>query len=68
MPGPLRQVGRRVGWVALGQTVEVDISSLIHQDGTYTLVVTLDETEGNDIWFGSRESPTPPELILTCQP
>jgi ferric-dicitrate binding protein FerR (iron transport regulator) len=67
-PQAVREIGHRFGWVEKGMTVEVDVSSLIRREGTYTLIVTLDEPGGNDIWFGSKESPNPPELILTCQP
>jgi len=77
-PTQVRQIASRVGWVGLGQVVEVDISPLIREDGTYTLIITLDKFEDDnsapgsretfDIWFGSRESLSPPELILTCQP
>jgi len=66
-PKPLREVSRRNGWVSLNQVIELDVLSLINKGGTYTLVVTLDGAGANDIWFGSKESPHPPELVITRQ-
>jgi len=66
-PQPLRLIAQRSGWVRQHQTVELEVSDLIRQAGDYTLIVTLDEAGSNDIWFGAKESPTPPELILTSQ-
>jgi hypothetical protein len=55
--------------VVRDQSIEVDVTGLIRQGGTYTLIITLDApTAGDDIWFGSRSSLHPPELILTREP
>ena len=64
-PVLLRELDQRDGWVGLDQVVELDVSSLVTGAGTYTLLVTLEKGGSNDIWFGSRESTVPPELILT---
>lgn len=64
-PTPAREVTRYDGWVSLGQVIELDVSSLVQDAGVYTLVITLENLKSNDIWFGSKESLTPPELILT---
>jgi len=66
-PMPIREIARRTGAVQRGQTIEVDMSTLIKGDGVYTLVITLDEGGPNDIRFGSKESNVPPKLILTCR-
>ncbi|MEP3478965.1 MAG: FecR domain-containing protein [Fuerstiella sp.] len=64
-PGRTREVARYVGVVGRGQSVEVDIVEAIKSAGPVTLIVTLDETDENDIWFSSREGNNPPLLILT---
>lgn len=65
-PIPLRLVGQYAGVVRLGQTVEVDVSDAVKKAGPLTLIMTLDKTRENDIWFASKESDFPPQLILTC--
>ncbi|YCM45032.1 FecR domain-containing protein [Verrucomicrobiaceae bacterium 227] len=64
-PKHLRELDQLNGWVGLDQVVELDVSSLVTHDGTFTLMVTLEKGGSNDIWFGSKESSVPPELILT---
>ena len=59
------QIAERQGWVGHDQIVELDVSSLVSESGTYTLIVSLDEAGSNDIWFSSKGSQNPPELILT---
>jgi ferric-dicitrate binding protein FerR (iron transport regulator) len=68
-PQPLRCIASRTGRVVRDQIIEVDVSRLIRQGGTYTVIMTLDApTTGDDIWFGSRESLHPPELTLIREP
>jgi hypothetical protein len=55
----------RKGWVRLDQVIEVDVSSLIRKAGAHSLVITLEGEGSNDVWFGSKESLHPPEMILT---
>ena len=55
----------RKGWIRLDQVVEINVSSLIKSAGTHTLMISLEGKGSNDVWFGSKESPHPPELILT---
>ncbi len=67
-PARGREVARRSGVVQRHQVIEVDVSSAVRKPGPLTLIITLDKTKENDIWFGSKESNTPPEIILTHRP
>ncbi|MCG8649134.1 MAG: FecR domain-containing protein [Pirellulales bacterium] len=67
-PQPLRAVAEHVGVVRRGQIVEVDVSDAIGSPGPLTLIMTLDRKRQDDIWFASKESQTPPQLILTYVP
>lgn len=64
-PVALEPVVRRTGVVQRHEVIEVEISKLISGPGAMTIIITLDKGGGNDIWFGSRESSNPPQLILT---
>lgn len=68
LPKPLKLIFERKGWVRLNQEIEFDLSSLILTPGSYNLILTLAGSESNDVWFGSRESMSPPELILFVEP
>lgn len=63
-----REVAQHRGIVGRGQTVEVDVLDAIQRSGPITIIVTLDKTRENDIWFGSRERGQPPQLTLTYLP
>ncbi|EMI45680.1 FecR domain-containing protein [Rhodopirellula sp. SWK7] len=63
-PQPTIEVAQHRGVVASGQVVEVDVSAAVKTPGPLTIIVTLDQSGENDIWFGARESETPPMLIL----
>ena len=65
-PKTLRLVGQYAGVVRPGQIVEVDVSDAVKKPGPLTLIMTLDKPRENDIWFASKESDFPPQLILTC--
>jgi len=67
-PQPLQVVAKHKGVVRRGQIVEVDVTDAIKQPGPLTLIVMLDKTGENDIWFASRESDFPPQLILSTIP
>jgi ferric-dicitrate binding protein FerR (iron transport regulator) len=68
-PQPVRRIASRTGRVVRNQSIDVDVSGLIRQGGTYTLIMTLNApAAADDIWFGSRESLHPPQLILTREP
>lgn len=67
MPSAVRRIAERSGWVGLDQAIELDVSSLVREAGAYTVLLSLEDEDSNDIWFGSKESATPPELILTRQ-
>ncbi len=64
-PNPTGQSVRRSGVVQRHEVIEVDVAELITASGHMTFVINLKETGGNDIWFGSKESDTPPQLIIT---
>lgn len=51
------------GAVAANAWLEYDLSSLITGDGTYHLLLAIDNTDG--ISLSSRESSAPPQLVLT---
>jgi ferric-dicitrate binding protein FerR (iron transport regulator) len=63
-----REVARRTGVVQRHQVIEVDVSDAVRKPGPITLIITLDKMKENDIWFGSKESSTPPRIILTHRP
>ncbi|WP_146399252.1 DUF7594 domain-containing protein [Planctomycetes bacterium CA13] len=64
-PKTLAEVGQRRGVVRRDQIIEVDVSDAVQNSGPITIIMTLDRSNENDIWFGSRESEIPPQLILT---
>jgi hypothetical protein len=51
-----------LGTVRANDTVEFDLSAVVRTAGTYCFVVDSASTDGVD--YRSRESPTPPELVL----
>ena len=65
-PAQQKQVGADTGQVGAGETIEIDVTPLVSGNGTYTVVLTLDQG-GNDIWFGSNSSSHKPELIVTAE-
>ena len=64
-PFALEPVVERTGVVQRHEVIEVEVSRLIPGPGAMTIIITLDKGGRNDIWFGSRESSNPPQLILT---
>ncbi len=64
-PAPLHEIAERRGVVQRREVIETDLSHAIKEPGPVTLIITLDKTKAHDIWFGSRESDIPPQLILT---
>jgi hypothetical protein len=52
-----------LGTVASGTTYEVDVTSLVTGDGTFTIGVDSSSSNGAD--FSSREGAVPPELVVT---
>jgi hypothetical protein len=65
-PAPQKQVGTATGRVGAGETIEIDVTPLVSGNGTYTVVITLDQG-GNDIWFESNSGSHKPELVVTAQ-
>ena len=64
-PAPGPEVARRTGVVRRRQVIEVDLSDAVKSPGAITIIIKLDKTKEHDIWFGSKESDTPPQLILS---
>ena len=65
-PQPQRVLDEHRGVVTHGQVVEFDVSSAIVKPGPITLILTLNKSHENDIWFGSREGSNPPQLVLSA--
>lgn len=59
-------LGKESVSVGQGQSIMIPVKSLIKGDGTYTLVVTL-ENGSNDIWFNSMRTTSGPELVVTFE-
>ncbi len=59
-------VGRRAGQIGSGATIEIDVTPLITGNGTFTAVLTLEQGD-NDVWFGSKSSGRPPQLVITAE-
>ena len=57
-----------LGAVVVGTTYEIDVSSVIHGDGTYTLRILTPNSDGAD--YVSKEGATAsrPQLIVTTAP
>jgi acid phosphatase type 7 len=49
--------------VSANTWVEVDVTSLITGDGTYSLRVSTTSTDGAD--YSSKEGANPPQLVIT---
>lgn len=64
-PKRIRVLDQHRGVVTHGQVVELDVSDAIKQPGPLTLILTLNKSGENDIWFGSRKGQNPPQLILS---
>ena len=64
-PVPSASVIARLPAVTAGSPYEVDLTSLVRGDGTYALRVK--NTSRNASAYGSRESTSPPQLILTVE-
>lgn len=68
LPKKAAELGRRSGVVGQDQTILINLSPLDYQPGPLTIVMTLDETGENDIWFGAKESESPPLLMIDRAP
>lgn len=65
-PAKAGEIASRSGSVTAGQTIAVDITSLITGNGQFSLVIEMD-SGGNDIWFGSKESTRKPVLTVSAE-
>ena len=65
-PAPSGQPLSTLGSANAGQVVEFDLGSAITGNGTYAIAIA---GGGSDpVFYGSRESGTPPQLVLTLAP
>jgi trimeric autotransporter adhesin len=55
-----------LGPVSLDTTVEFDLTGAITTNGTYDLALT--STSGDTVYYNSRESAHPPQLVITPAP
>jgi hypothetical protein len=62
-PAPGYSPVASLGRVAVGQWVEFDLTAVVTRAGSYNFVLTSPNT--NSIFYASRESATPPQLVLT---
>jgi len=51
--------------VTTGNWYEVDLTSLISGDGTYSLRISSTSSDGAD--YSSKEGANPPQLVVTLQ-
>ena len=65
-PGSTGGAIRAVGAVALDAWVEVDLTGIVTADGQLDLVIKDGNT--NSAFYGSRESATAPQLVITQTP
>lgn len=63
-PTPGELLGERTASLGRGDSVRIPLKKMWITDDFQTLIVML-ENGGNDIWFGSSESDTGPELLVT---
>ena len=54
------------GAIAMESWVEYDVTALVTGNGTYTLALVADGTDG--VTFSSREGTSPPQLVVTLAP
>ena len=54
-----------VGATTLGTWVELDVSSAITGNGTYSFAIRIDGTSSHNGAYSSREGTNPPELVVT---
>ena len=65
-PKPGKQIAMQTVDLGGGDVVTIPVLPMITGDGTYTVILTLDEG-GNDIWFGATSSGHGPELLITFE-
>jgi hypothetical protein len=64
-PAALTNLVGSIGSVSTGNWYEVDITSLIAGDGTYSLRISSTSSDGAD--YSSKEGANPPQLVITAQ-
>ncbi len=62
---PIGSALSTLGPVALGTFVEFSVTPAITGDGTYSFVIT--SPSGDTVYYGSKESANPPQLVVTLQ-
>lgn len=63
VPAPRTEISHHKGRVGAGMDLEFNIPPDEIGDGTFPLLLTLDQ-DGNDFWFSSSEGAIAPELML----
>lgn len=66
LPKPRHLAASRSGAIGRGQVIEFELAAPL-EHGRLTLLLTLDQRGENDIWFASKESDAPPQLLLTME-
>jgi|GEM_PF-2114998 len=64
-PAALTSLLGSLGTVSANNWYEIDLTSLISGDGTYSLRVTSTSSDGAD--YSSKEGANPPQLVITVQ-
>jgi hypothetical protein len=64
-PAALTNLLGSIGSVSIGNWYEVDLTSLITGDGTYSLRISSTSSDGAD--YSSKEGANPPQLVVTVQ-
>jgi hypothetical protein len=65
-PRPKELLGSKSVSVARGDVVTIPVEKLISEEGSHTVIITLD-AGGNDIWFNSSRTDAGPELLITFE-
>ena len=64
-PAALTNLLGSIGSVSTNNWYEVDLTSLITGDGTYSLRISSTSSDGAD--YSSKEGANPPQLVITIQ-
>jgi hypothetical protein len=64
-PAALPDLRASLGSVSASNWYEVDLTSLIAGDGTYSLLISSTSSDGAD--YSSKEGANPPQLVVTVQ-
>jgi len=62
-PVGIEEIGQHSGTVSPGEQISIDVTPLVTDPGTTTVILTMDPA-GNDVWFASRETGSGPTLLV----